>query len=182
MLSPLLALVLLALALVTRMAASAQPLRTASAAGVCDASRSYPPAPDATVQVSTTNPYAGEKVKVSGIHYCPNEDVDITIAGQHVGTGHTDGNGTFDPHVTVPGPAGDKQVCGIGASGLSSDQDCLIIDVRAKGTTNQPATTGGGGTAMTGVEIALLGVLALVLVLAGVGMTTLGRHRRAARV
>ncbi len=179
MLYPLLALGLLALALTAPMAASAAPVRSAVAAGACDPSQAYPPSPNATVQINTTDPFAGETVKVSGIHYCPNEDVDITIAGQHVGTGHTDADGSFDPNVVVPGPTGDKQVCGIGASGLSNDRDCLVINVRAKGATNQP---GGGGTALTGVEISLLGLLALVLVVAGVVMTTLGRHRRTARL
>jgi hypothetical protein len=179
MLSPLVALGLLTLALTAPLAASAAPVRAAAAASACDPSKAYPPSPNATVQINTTNPFVGETVKVSGINYCPNEAVDITIAGQHVGTGHTDANGSFDPNVVVPGPAGDKQVCGIGASGLSNDQDCLTINVRATGATHQP---GGGGTAMTGVEIALLGLLALVLVVAGVVMTTLGRHRRAARV
>lgn len=176
MLSPVITLGLLALAFLAPMTASAAPIR-ASVAGACDPSQAYPPGPDATVQINTTNPVVGETVKVSGIRYCPNEDVDITIAGQHVGTGHTDGNGTFDPNVKVPGPTGQKQVCGIGASGLAADRDCLTINVRAEGSTSNPGTN--GGPAMTGVEIALLGLLALVLVVAGVVFSTLGRHRKA---
>ena len=179
MLYPLLTLGILVAAVAAPMTATAAPIRSTVAAGACDESQAYPPSPNATVQINTTDPFVGESAKVSGINYCPNEDVDITIAGQHVGTGHTDSNGSFDPDVIVPGPPGEKQVCGIGASGLSNDRDCLTIQVRAKGATHQP---GGGGTAMTGVEISLLGLLALLLVVAGVAMTTLGRHRRAARL
>ena len=72
----------------------------------------------------------GDPLEISGINYCPDEDVDLTIAGHHVGTAHTDSAGSFDPQVTTPGPPGPKQVCGIGASGLRHDRDCLFIHVQ----------------------------------------------------
>jgi hypothetical protein len=158
------------------------PAAAATAAG-CGSSQGYPPSPDATVQVSTTRPHVGERIKVSGVNYCPDEDVRITIGGTGVGSAHTDGNGAFDPTVTVPGPAGATQLCGIGASGLSADGDCLTLQVTASGAGN-PATgvPSGGGTAFTGVEIALLGLAALVLVVGGVLITVFGRRRNAVRV
>ena len=64
-------------------------------------------------------------------------------------------------------------MCGIGASRLPTDRDCLLIHVQSG--------TSGGGTALTGVQIALLGLLALVLVVGGVVVTTLGRNRRPER-
>lgn len=172
------ALGLLALGAAGPSTAWAGRVRASSAADSCNPSQPYPIAPDATVQVSTTNPRAGDTIKVAGIRYCPNEDVDIAIAGKFVGTRHTDTNGSFDPTVKVPGPAGEKRLCGIGASGLAADRDCLTIDVRAGGSSANPAG-GPGEPAMTGVEIALLGVLALALVVAGVLFSTFGRRRKA---
>jgi hypothetical protein len=158
----------------------------ALARGSCPNAPAYPPAPDATVEVDTTELHVGDPLEISGIRYCPNENVDLTIDGQHVGTGHTDGDGDFDPQVTTPGPSGTKQLCGVGASGLPKDWDCLTIDVLG-GTGSSAAEAGpppqgnGGGTAFTGVQIALLGVLALVLVVGGVVVTTVGRNRRPER-
>lgn len=138
----------------------------------------YPDGQHARVQVDRTVVYVGGPLEVSGDVYCPNENVDITIAGQSVGTGHTDDQGHFDPRrVTAPGPPGTKELCGIGASGKPFDQDCLDITVRANGGPNNH----GGGTAFTGVQIALLGLLALMLVVGGVVVTTLGRNRRPER-
>ena len=74
-------------------------------------------------------------------------------------------------------------MCGIGASGLRHDRDCLFIQVQGSvaSSTAPPPAPGGGGTAFTGVRIALLGFLALVLVVGGVVVTTLGRNRRPER-
>ena len=139
--------------------------------------RGYPDGQHAMVQVDRNVLYVGDSLEVSGIVYCPNENVNITIAGRSVGTGHTDDQGSFDPRVTAPGPPGTKELCGIGASGKPFDQDCLDIKVRANGGPNNH----GGGTAFTGVQIALLGLLALILVVGGVVVTTLGRNRRPER-
>jgi hypothetical protein len=180
MLTPLLALSLLFVALAAPMAVSAAPVR-ATAPDTCPQPQPYPPGPHATVQVNTTNPFVGETIEVSGINYCPNESVDIQIEGKHVATAHTDSTGAFDPPAVVPPPAGAQQVCGIGASGLSTDQDCLTINVRAKSNATTPPSNTNGGTASTGVKIALLGLLALVLVVSGVVLATLGRNRRNVR-
>jgi hypothetical protein len=161
--------------------ASAAPAQAAAAA--CSDAAAYPPGANATLQVDTTNPVIGETIKVSGIKFCPNEDVDITIEGVFVATAHTDARGAFDPEVKVTGAAGEKQVCGVGASGLASDRDCLTINARAATSIQNPAPgkdTDTGNPAMTGVEIALLGVLALVLVVGGVLFTTIGRRRNSA--
>jgi len=161
-------------------AASAAPVHAGSAAqtapGTCPKPKPYPPSPSATVQVNTTVPNVGETLEISGISYCPDEDVELTIAGQHVGTAHTDAAGNFDPPVTTPGPPGQKQVCGIGASGLATDRDCLLIEVQGGGETTPPGDH--GGTAFTGVQIALLGLVALMLIVGGLFLTTMSRNRR----
>lgn len=131
----------------------------------------YPFSPDATIMSSTTTPFIGEKIEASGIKYCPNENVRLTIGGQFVGNAHTNGGGSFDPQVTVPGPAGDKLLCGVGASGLSHDQDCLTLHVRGAGTNSGPPLS------FTGVEIGAIIAVALALLVGGVLFATAGRRR-----
>jgi hypothetical protein len=171
---------------ITRAAAAAHAgAQQGLAATNCPEPPPYPPPPDATVEVDTTAPNVGDPLEISGIRYCPKEDVNLTIAGRHVGTAHTDSDGSFDPQVTTPGPTGTKRVCGIGASGLATDRNCLFIHVRGAGSSaaeaGPPPHSSGGGTALTGVQIALLGLVALVLVVGGVVVTTLSRNRRPER-
>jgi hypothetical protein len=135
----------------------------------------YPPGPDATIMSSTTTPVIGQKIEASGIKYCPNEDVTLTIAGQFVGTAHTNGDGSFDPQVTVPGPVGDKLLCGVGASGLSLDRDCLTLHVRGTGPN-------GNHLGSTGVEVATIIAVALALLGGGALFLGAGRRRKSARV
>ena len=155
-------------------AAAAAPLHTAPS-GSCPGSQAYPPTPDATVEASSTAPATGASIEVSGVHYCGDEDVTITIAGKKVGTAHTDAQGSFDPKVVVPGPSGAKQLCGIGASGLAADANCLTLTVQTAGGQAEPAS---GGTAFTGADVALIVAVAVLLLAGGVAFSTAGRRRR----
>jgi large repetitive protein len=166
--------------------AAASPLSADSVAS-CPTSNPYPPTPNAEVQSSTTTPQVGEQIEVSGVGYCADESVTITIGGKTVGTGHSDSSGKFDPEVTVPGPAGARQLCGVGSSGLSSDTDCLTLNSSAAGGASASASNSagagsgsgsGGGTAFTGVEVAALCALAALLLAGGVAFATAGRRRR----
>jgi hypothetical protein len=140
----------------------------------CPHPSAYPPTPDATVQASTTHPEVGQHIEASGIRYCPNENVTLTIAGTFVGTAHTDSAGSFDPQVVVPGPPGQKPLCGIGASGLPDDRDCLTLFVQGAGTSGNSS----GGTSITGVEIGALTAVAALLIVAGVAFARAGRRRK----
>ena len=141
-----------------------------------------PGARDATVEVNTTFPHVGDPLEISGIGYCPDEDVDLTIDGQHVGTAHTDSAGSFDSQVTTaPGPPGQKRMCGIVAPGLAIDRDCLLLHVQAASTSRATPPGRDGDTAFIAVRIALVGLLALLLVVGGVVVTTLSRNRRPER-
>lgn len=165
--------------------AAAQPARAVKAAPACPHASQYPPTPNAMVESSATVVTVGQHIKVSGTHYCPNESVDLTIHGQDVGTGHTDGNGSFDPTVTVPAPAGSVLLCGVGASGLSADRDCIRLNARAAGgaSASAPGGTGGSGngTAFTGTDLATLIAGACALLAIGVAFATAGRRQKAAR-
>jgi hypothetical protein len=152
-------------------------LHSAAEAGTCPG-QTYPPEPNATVMASTTTPFAGQKIEASGTVYCPDEDVTLTIAGKFVGTAHTDASGAFDPQVVPSGPPGDKQLCGIGASGLSNDQDCLTLHVTAGHGVEAAGTGGGGGLAFTGAQVTGLIALAVVLVVGGAFFTAAGHRRK----
>lgn len=164
-------------ALAVPFAAHAAPVSAAAAPAKCPHPLPYPPFPNATVQSSTTHPHVGDKIEASGIHYCPNEDVRITIGAKFVGTGHTNSVGTFDPQVVVPGPPGNKLLCGVGASGLAADSDCLTLFISAHGTAGGSGNN-GGGTSFTGVEIGALIGLAVALIIGGVVFARAGARRK----
>jgi hypothetical protein len=172
-----------AVALLLALGASLAAPAAATAAGVpalaggCSGS-AYPPSVHATIMASTTTPHPGEVIEASGRAYCPNEDVRITLKGRFVTTTHTDGTGAFDPPVKVRG-TGSMQLCGIGASGLPGDRDCITLTVTAHGTGGvQQHKPSGGGTSLTGVDAALLCLAAGVLVALGWGLLLIGRRRR----
>jgi hypothetical protein len=156
--------------------ASASSHSAAAAAEICPGfTAAYPFSPNATIMSSTTTPFVGQKIEASGIKYCPNENVRLTIGGQFVGNAHTNGAGSFDPPVIVPGPPGDKLLCGVGASGLLHDQDCLTLHVVAPtGPNSSPPLS------FTGVEIGAIVAVALALLIGGVLFATAGRRRKSA--
>jgi hypothetical protein len=134
----------------------------------------------------------GEKFEVSGEHFVKNEPVKIYIGGSlgvpcdsssytpgtFVGTGHTDADGNFDPQVKMPaGYSGTVLLIGIGATGLPYDFATVNLQIggsSASGTSSNP-----GPPAHTGVDIALMLAVAVVLLGAGVLFTRGGRRRRA---
>lgn len=153
----------------------------ALAAGNCSSAAYSAITPAAQVQSSTQTPFVGETIQASGVSYCPNEDVTVTLRGKKVGTGHTDGKGSWSGvSLKVTGPTGTAELCGNGASGLSNDQSCLTLTISSNGTGNGngSGSGSGSGTAFTGVEIAGLIVLAVGLVGGGAALATAGRKRK----
>ena len=153
----------------------------------------YPPAaePSAQLAASTTFAHPGDTLELSGAHYLDNETVTLYITGQmtqcepntlhnaiKVGTAHTDGNGSFDPQVTVPLglKAGHTTMFGIGASlepyDYSTQPLTILGEGGSSGSTQPPAHTG--------VDIALMLTAGGLLLGAGVVFTRGGRRRRAA--
>ena len=183
------ALLLAGLLAVPAAAGAAPGARAAAPQEICPGAVAYPMSPGATIMSSTTTPYVGQTITVSGVNYCPDEDVDITIGGKHVATTHTDGNGAFDSEVVVPAPTGQRVLAGVGASGLSADRDSLMLTIRAGagvepvavgpagGSGGSGSGSGTGGLAFTGTEIALLIALAAALLGGGIGLMYAGRRR-----
>ena len=163
--------------------------RAAAPQEICPGAVAYPVSPGATIMASTTTPYVGQTITVSGVNYCPDEDVDITIGGKHVATAHTNGSGQFDLQVVVPAPTGQRLLAGVGASGLTADRDSLMLTIRAGAGVEPVAVgpaggngaggggSGTGGLAFTGTEIALLVALAAALLGGGVALAYAGRRR-----
>jgi hypothetical protein len=182
-LSVLLAVLGLALgaALAAPAMATARPAQ--AVAGACSAD-AYPPSPHATIMASTTTPKVGETIEASGTSYCPDEDVALTLDGTGVGTAHTDAQGAFDPPVVVNKAGNALQLCGIGASGLAADRDCITLSTAAgsqpPGGNGTGAGSSGGGTAFTGSDIAALCLLGAVLLFGGGALVAVGRRRRLA--
>jgi hypothetical protein len=148
----------------------------------------------AEIFASTTSPQPGEHIEVSGAHYEAHESVAIYIGGTvtakvvnsicqltlsggiRVGTGHTDGNGAFDPQVTVPDSlSGDQPLTGIGASGDLFDRASLTLDIGD----NDNNGGNNGGTSVTGVEVMALLVTAGLLLVGGIALARAGKRRTA---
>jgi hypothetical protein len=138
----------------------------------------YPPALcQAHIFSSTTAPTPGQTIEASGKDYHPNEDVDLTIGGIHVGTAHTDANGNFDPAVVVPASLrGDQPLTGRGASGQPNDVDSVVLHIQVAGASGSSSS---GGLASTGVEIAAFSAVGVALIAGGVAFAVAGRRRRA---
>lgn len=166
---------MLALALSLAVPAAASAATLGSLAGCSDTA--YPPSPHATIMASTTTPHVGETIEASGSAYCPDEDVRLTLAGAFVGTTHTDSSGDFDPPVTVH-RTGKLLLCGIGASGLPNDRDCLTLTVTAPQHGLAGHNANGGGTSFTGTDLLLLCLIAAALLVAGWALVAAGRRRR----
>lgn len=145
---------------------------------VCPGATTYPPSPGATVMSSTTTPFIGQTIEVSGKGYCPDEDVALFIGSTRVGTAHTDANGSFDPPAKVPGPVGQATLLGRGASGLSLDRDTLVLTIRAASSSTPGSPSGEPGLALTGTELTGLIVLAALLLGGGGVMLYAGRRKR----
>jgi hypothetical protein len=130
----------------------------------------------AHIMSSTTTPFQGQTIEVSGLGYQPNEDVALTIGGIPVGTAHTDADGNFDPPAVVPASLiGDQPLTGRGASGQPYDVDSLILNIRAAGAGGSSSSS--GGLASTGVDILTGVAVALALIGAGVLFARGGRRR-----
>lgn len=131
----------------------------------------------AQIMVSTTDPFVGQKIEISGKDFHSDEDVKLYIADVYVGTAHTDLLGSFDPPAITPNRPGPQIVKGVGASGQADDIATTPITIRVAGVAGE-STGGGGGLASTGVKIAGLSLLAAALLIGGGLLARSGRRRR----
>jgi hypothetical protein len=131
----------------------------------------------AVCSVSPTSAAAGDSVVGTLQNGAANADVTVTFDGTFVSSGTTDDQGNATIAFTVPsgGEAGTHQV-DFSAPGFS----CAIDITQVLGaTTARSPSKSSGPLARTGIQIALLLAIALVLVLVGSQLVRRARrHRR----
>jgi hypothetical protein len=132
--------------------------------------------------VTTQTPPAGGQLGVSGQGCGPFETIDISLdnGAFPLGTTQTDSSGAYDTTVTLPdGVTGPHTLSVVGeTSGCSG---ALALNITAAGSGGGGGTSGGGGgsLASTGVAVAGIGAVGLVLLVGGGLMLLAGRRRKA---
>jgi hypothetical protein len=165
------------------------------------AASAYPVSTCSQIAASTTSPYVGETLEVSGAGFHLNEDVKIYIGGSvshrsgttcgliltggvFVGTGHTDAQGAFDPLVKVPDLVGTQPLTAVGASGAQDDISSVPITIRlgaGVGGVSASASVSAAavaatpaGVAASGSGLPFTGTPVLVLLIVGVALVAGG--------
>ncbi|HEU5006512.1 MAG TPA: hypothetical protein VFT67_06045 [Jatrophihabitantaceae bacterium] len=186
------ALVLASLTISLRAASATTPGGFVAASSTCSGGTGYPVKAGATLSVSTTTPYSGQTIDVSGSNFQAGENVTIKLNGKAVATVKADSKGSFRTSFKVTGPPGKfvltatGTVCGVagllltvragsGVGGVSASQS------PGAGAGGAATGQGGGGLAFTGVDVALLLLVAVALLGGGGFMLRAGRRRHAAR-
>lgn len=165
-------------------------------AGAANAA-TYPPTTCASIAVSTTTPRPGQTITVTGEDFQPNTSVklyltpksdfpgSVSSAAKPAGSSvllasvTTDSDGKFSAGVTMPLDASGNQVLSADGPGKICPADPIQIKVSGGAPGGGSTSPGGNGgpPAMTGVDVALLVGIALVLLAAGVLFTQSGRRR-----
>jgi hypothetical protein len=136
----------------------------------------YPPQFCPTIAVSTTTPFPGEVITVTGSGFKADQSLTLVLQPSPVTTlAHVtaDSSGAFSTRITLPAGASGSHVIVADGSGSSCPVDPIQIQVA--GTSHSPS--GGGGLASTGVDILVAVAVALSLICAGLVLTRGGRRR-----
>lgn len=152
----------------------------------------YPPRPCATLSVSTTTPYGGQSITVSGTGFSSGDQVTLEMRGDTNATlGHVTvgSDGRFSTEVKIPDDAHGHFLIYADGGHPSCPVDPVVLDVRsslgiggvAVGPNGASAAVAGassaGGLAFTGLDVLLLVVAGLILIGTGVLLTRGGRRR-----
>lgn len=185
------ALLLTSLTISVRAASAATAGGFLAASSTCGGATGYPVKAGATLAASTTTPYSGQTIEVSGRNFRPGENVTLSLNGKSVATVKADSAGSFDTSLKITAPPGKFEltatgsVCGVtglllairGGSGVLP-----VTSTKSPGVGSGGSATGqGGGLAFTGVDVAMLVAVALVLIGGGGYLAHAGRRRHARR-
>ena len=168
-------------------AAGAPASSVLAASATCGGSSGYPPQTGTSVSVSTTKPYQGETIEVSGSGFNPGDTVTIYLGSTVAAHATVGSDGTFQVSLKVTGKPGTVVVKAVGST-CGSGSASLIVQA---GSSVLPASThrnpggttpsgGGGGLASTGTDIALLVAIAVVLLGGGGYLLRAARRRHPA--
>lgn len=152
----------------------------------------YPVTICATLSVSTTTPLVGASITVSGVNFDPNATIKLELETKPwlLATVKSNALGSFTVTVKLPaGVFGAHLIVAIGGntqSGASCPADpSVLLHIQNPGAGGGQGGGGtgsgnGGGTALTGVDVLLLVLLAAVLLTVGVAINRSGKRRKLA--
>ncbi len=159
----------------------------AAATANCTGPSGYPVKAGATISVSTTNPYHGQTIVVTGSNFRAGEVVTIYLGATQAAQTHADSKGGFRISLRVTSAAGKVQLRAVGAVCGSAALSLLVRSasgVEPTSAQNTPPGAGSGaagnsagGLAFTGLDIAALIALAIALLAGGLYLTRAGRRR-----
>lgn len=141
----------------------------------------YPPSQCAALSVSTTTPYAGETMTVSGTGYTAGEQVTVELhsTARDVGTATVRADGSFTTQITIPKDMSGRHLLSVAGGDPACTVGPITLDIQASAALGeQIGPNGGGGLSSTGVQIALLLALAALALVAGIALTRAGREKR----
>jgi hypothetical protein len=133
--------------------------------------------PGPIVSISTTTPFPGQTVTISGANFDKNAHVSIVMTPPTVTLASvtTSATGTFTVQVTIPANiTGTKTISIVGGAPAGCLPNSIVITIQT------PATAPGNHLSNTGVDIFAGLLVALVLVCVGLFLTRTGRRRHEA--
>jgi hypothetical protein len=133
----------------------------------------YPFGPGPSASISTTTPFPGETVTISGANFDKNAHVSVVMSSPTVtlATATTSSSGAFTVHTAIPGNAsGTKTISVVGGAPAECPPNSLVIHLQAGPNSGPPLS-------FTGVEIGAIVAVALALLVGGVLFATAGRRR-----
>ncbi|SHG29430.1 hypothetical protein SAMN05443575_1942 [Jatrophihabitans endophyticus] len=141
---------------------------------------------DETAAVSTTNPEPGGSLTVSASGFGANDLVTIDLHSRvyRLGTARTNANGDLSATVTLPeGVTGSHEIVMTDTVTGQVVSTAITISDSTAGSTDSGSASGGssgssGGTAATGVAVASIGGVGVLLFLGGALLLVMGRRRR----
>jgi hypothetical protein len=161
------------LLLVAVMAVAIPVLRTGSADAAAP-SNPYPPALCATLSISTTTPFPGQTITVTGVNFKANENISLVYdTGRNLADVRVPASGRFSVGVQVPQVTGNHMIFVQGDHSVCPP-DPIQINV-------QTTTGGGGGLSSTGANVLTAIVVAIALLAGGILLTRSGRRRSSSR-
>lgn len=132
----------------------------------------YPPSFGASMSVSTTTPFPGQTITISGQHFVANEHITLVLDTGFVLAHVTVGaDGSFSVPVTLPASLRGSHTILVDGDTSVCPPDPVQIVIQSG------STPPGGGLASTGVDILAGVAVALALIAGGILFARSGRRR-----
>ncbi|MCU1656129.1 MAG: hypothetical protein JWO57_785 [Pseudonocardiales bacterium] len=148
--------------------------------GVRAGAAPYPPAICAQLAVSTTTPFPGQSITVSGSAFAAHQSVTLILDTSSTVLGHVTASaaGTFSTSARMPTDVRGNHLITVQGDVSGCPVDPVQINVQSGAGSS---SSGGGGLAFTGFDAVLAVAVALGLIGAGVLLSRGGKRRYSAR-